>query len=493
MDKSKIDGFFRTLDEYPLNEVDKGNVRFIVDYVQNRHDPELSSKSFIFIGDPGIGKTFLAEKLVSILEKEVIYLGCAKMKLKNSVQCSSLKDVVKEVDNSKEQIIFMDDLNYIFNKQDYEITPEDKRDFMKILEIVKRNSCKLLVCTLNDLKQLDEQMVDRIEVKIYFDVPTDISKKNFLDAKFSKYLSKNELLFIAKNSIGYNYRDLPEMLKLAYRLGDGTLSKEKIVRALKTYKPTQLYGFKVENAIPLKLKDIIGKEEPLRNMKRIVQIYKNEGITEQLGLRRANLLLFHGLPGTGKSFAAKALAGEIGFPLINISGGDLMRDPFYQISKIGDMGRRYRNCVIFVDEAEKMFGNPRYGEDNNIIGEFNRQFDCLHSNDIKAIVILAVNDMTRFGDSLKDRFVHVEFKLPEYVERLAFCKAKVEGSKKFLKHEFSYHQLAKQTENLSFREIERVWNELMFEYLENKERITVSTITKTIRNLKPQEDNTMFG
>jgi len=283
------------------------------------------------------------------------------------------------------------------------------------------------------------------------------------------------------------------MLKLAYRIGKGNLDVEDIRTALKVYKPTQLYGYRVENGITLKLKDIIGKKEPLSHVKRIVQIYRNEGLSKKLGLRRANLLLFHGPPGTGKTFMAKALAGEIGFPLITISGGNVLGNPFQQIHSIGNMAKRYRNCVIFIDEAEKIFGNARYGEDNTLIGEFNAQFDCLNDNDIKSIVIISINELSRFGDSFTDRFVQVEFRNPEYEERLAFCRMKVEQSKKYIPSQINYEHLARQTEKFSFRDIERIWNELMFHYMEKKGSLNESAIISIINGIKPQEANMMFG
>jgi len=493
MEKAKINEFFKALNEYPLGEIDKNNIHFIVEYFQKKYDAELSSRSFIFTGNPGVGKTYLAERLLNLLGKEVIYLGCAKINLNRCAVCSTLKNILSKINNNKEQIIFMDDLNYLFDREEYSVAPQDKRDFMSILETVKRNSNKMLLCTINSYGDLDEQMIDRIEVKIDFDIPTDYNKRSFLKANFSKHVSAENLNFIARNSIGYNYRDLPEMLKLAYRIGNGNLSVEDIRAALKVYKPTQLYGYRVENGITLKLRDIIGKKEPLNHVKRIVQMYRNERLSKKLGLRRANLLLFHGPPGTGKTFMAKALAGEIGFPLITIGGGNVLGSSFHQIHSIGNMAKRYRNCVIFIDEAEKIFGNARYGEDTALIGEFNAQFDCLNDNDIKSIVILSVNELSRFGDSFTDRFVQVEFKNPEYEERLAFCRMKVEQSKKYIPYRINYEHLARQTEKFSFRDIERIWNELMFYYMEKKGSINEYAVSSIINGVKPQEANVMFG
>ena len=97
MEKAKINEFFKALNEYPLGEIDKNNIRFIVEYFQKKYDAELSSRSFIFTGNPGVGKTYLAERLLNLLGKEVIYLGCAKINLNRCAVCSTLKNILSKI------------------------------------------------------------------------------------------------------------------------------------------------------------------------------------------------------------------------------------------------------------------------------------------------------------------------------------------------------------------------------------------------------------
>jgi hypothetical protein len=49
---------------------------------------------------------------------------------------------------------------------------------------------------------------------------------------------------------------------------------------------------------------------------------------------------------------------------------------------------------VVIDEAEKIIGNGRYGEDNPILGELHRCIDGADGNSIQSILILAVNDLT---------------------------------------------------------------------------------------------------
>ena len=474
------------INQSTLEQKDKTHIKFITEHHQGKHPSELTSRSYLFTGDVGVGKTHFVLRLLEAIHQPTIYMASAALPLKNAVHCSSFKDLISKMKSTAEQIIFLDDLECLFEMDDNgEIISKDKRDFMTILDMIKSNPHKILLGTINNLCILDERMVDRIEVKIEVDLPSAEHKAVFLQHQFSKYLPEPLIKHISNNSIGYNYRDLPEMVKMAYRCGESTLSLDTIKEALRSYRPTQLYGFKVHNVIETTLKDIVGKEQTVKVMKRVMYLHQHEMVNQRLGLKSQNLLLFHGPPGTGKTFMARAFAGEIGYPVISITADNFDRPS--RIRAALNLAKRYRNCILFIDEAEKMCGNTRFGEDNPLIGEFNRVLDSLDGKGSNAIIILAVNELSRFGDALRDRFILLPFELPSYEERLYFCQKKGEHSDV----KIDYEELARKTAGISFRELERIWSELMYHYLDHQE------ITGTIMNgiLKgcASEPEHMFG
>ncbi len=489
----KIKEFRKILNRTSLSEVNKRNILFILEYFEKKHPEKLASRSYLFAGMAGIGKTYLAEKLLNVLDKEVVTVGCADFQFRKSKKCGSLSGAIPELENDEEQILFLDDLNYLLEKDDCgEVDSEHKRAMMMILEIVKRNPNKILLATINNMYELDRSMIDRIEVKVSFDLPNETNKRDFLISMFKGILTPGKIDFIAKNSIGYNYRDLPELIKLAYRIG--RLTKDSIKEAIKTYRCTELYGFDIRNGIDTKLSDVIGKEPAVKTVKRIALLYKNSNLVRNLGLSRPNLLLFHGEAGTGKSFMARALAGEIGFPIIKIQARRMYRDPLFMIGEITDLAKRYRNCIVFIDEADKMFGNSRFGDDSPLIAEFNDGIEGIDDAEVQAIFILAMNDITRFGNSFTDRFIQIQFDKPNYEERKTFCKRKIEHTKKHLPLSIDYDFLARRTKDMSYRDIERIWNELVYCHLETSKKITHETITDALKhtNMNPEKD-AMFG
>jgi AAA+ superfamily predicted ATPase len=490
--KKMSKSFAQYLQHVSIDHQDLYNIEYLLNYFNGPLDPKISSKSFILYGRPGVGKTFFAEQIINEMNKETLYIAPRSLDSSRSYRCDSIDELFTKISKTKSQIIFLDDISYLFSTTEFgEFETEDKQALMKLLELVKQQSNKILLVTMNGFNGLGHQIIDRMEVIIHIDVPEKKQKQQFLQSEFNTYISKELQSFIANNSIGYNYRDLPEMLKLAFRMGNHQITKESVKKALSVYQPTQLYGFHVENAVNETLDDVIGKKKPLQMVKRVVKQYQHQQLSEQLQLKRNNILLFHGPPGSGKSFMTRALAGEIKFPLIHVStnhfhGGN----PFRGIHQIMDMAKRYRRCVIFVDEAEKMIGNGRYGEDNAVLGELHRLLDGGDGGEVHSILVFAINDISRFGQTLLDRFNLVEFSLPSFEERKAFFSAKINQVKKHVQISVSPRDLAFRSEEMSFREMDRFWNDLMIAHLEGGKGIKEEAYQ--LRNY-PWSSDVMYG
>jgi AAA+ superfamily predicted ATPase len=472
-----------------IKQTTKDSLKHLSAYYMTRQDPRLVSRTVLLYGRPGTGKTFLGSALSRILNKEVVYMAFQDFKFGKSQRHTCWQNLLKAVNNSKKQIVFLDDLNGLLRKKGGEVVYEDKQEFLKLVELVRSNPNKVLIATTNNMYELDENMIDRIEIKGEMCVPDINSKKEFLKKSYKGILDKELIEFAAEESIGYNYRDLQEAIRMAYRFNRRGFSKESIAKAFRIHRPAELYGYKIIDKIKINLKDVIGKKEAIKAANRLILLNKNRELKKGLGLRYANTFLFHGPPGTGKTFMAQAIAGQLGVPLINIKGEDIygIGNPITCLQEVMEISKMYKNCIVFIDEAEKRLGNQRMEEDNPLAAEFHAEIDGANSKELETIFILAANDITRFSDTLKDRFVKVKFDLPNLEERKIFFKKKLKNAKKHLKHKIDTDYLAKNTEGLSYREFERVWNELIFRFLETNQAITTETIDEALREVKKEK------
>ena len=100
-------------------------------------------------------------------------------------------------------------------------------------------------------------------------------------------------------------------------------------------------------------------------MKRLKSYIQNraQAYAPDSSLPRPKGILLVGIPGTGKSLSARAVASMLDFPLLRLDIGQLKN------SLVGESERRIReatkiidafgNCVLFLDELVKMFGGVK--------------------------------------------------------------------------------------------------------------------------------------
>ena len=81
---------------------------------------------------------------------------------------------------------------------------------------------------------------------------------------------------------------------------------------------------------------------------------------ERMGGTVPTGVLLAGPPGTGKTFAVRALAKTTQWPLLTSTGADLMADN-KNIDQLITKARNARPCIVFIDEADDVFSDRRSG------------------------------------------------------------------------------------------------------------------------------------
>jgi cell division protease FtsH len=102
--------------------------------------------------------------------------------------------------------------------------------------------------------------------------------------------------------------------------------------------------------------DVAGAEQAKLELMEVVEFLKESEKFVNLGARIPKGVLMVGLPGTGKTLMAKAVAGEAGVPFFIISGSEFV-EMFVGVgaSRVRDLFKRAREqspAVIFVDEID---------------------------------------------------------------------------------------------------------------------------------------------
>lgn len=112
---------------------------------------------------------------------------------------------------------------------------------------------------------------------------------------------------------------------------------------------------KSENIIE-RFNDVKGCDESVEELRDVVSFLRNPQKFSTIGAKMPKGVLLIGVPGTGKTLLARAVAGESKVPFFSISGSDFV-EMFVGVgaSRVRDLfenGKKNSPCIIFVDEID---------------------------------------------------------------------------------------------------------------------------------------------
>ena len=111
-----------------------------------------------------------------------------------------------------------------------------------------------------------------------------------------------------------------------------------------------------EDQVKITFNDVAGVDEAKDEVGELVEFLRDPGKFQKLGGKIPRGILMVGLPGTGKTLLARAIAGEAKVPFFTISGSDFV-EMFVGVgaSRVRDMfeqAKKHAPCIIFIDEID---------------------------------------------------------------------------------------------------------------------------------------------
>jgi cell division protease FtsH len=228
--------------------------------------------------------------------------------------------------------------------------------------------------------------------------------------------------------------------------------------------------FDEKTDIKVTFKDVAGLEGAKEEVQEIVDFLKNPEKYTVLGGKIPKGALLVGLPGTGKTLLAKAVAGEAKVPFFSLSGSDFV-EMFVGVgaSRVRDLFKQAKDkspAIIFIDEIDAI-GRAR-GKNNmtgsndereNTLNQLLTEMDGFGTN-TNVIVMAATNRADVLDKALMragrfDRQIYVD--LPDIRERKEIFEVHLKPIKtqRGLDTDF----LSKQTPGFSGADIANVCNE----------------------------------
>ena len=237
----------------------------------------------------------------------------------------------------------------------------------------------------------------------------------------------------------------------------------------------------------LRFNDLIVSSNVKDKLQRLVKEQKHLATLKNHGLSPRRKLLLAGKPGTGKTYTASVLAGELNFPLFEVRLDAVITkylgESSAKLRQIFDAIREIRG-VYFFDEFDALGSHRDSGND---VGEarriLNSFLQMIEQDDSNSVIVCATNHLEALDHALFRRFDDViRYELPSEAETVLLFKSRLSP---YVAKNFPWKKLASSASGLSNAEITLAANDALKEMLiHDHGSITIAMLEKAVEDRK---------
>ncbi|WEL19105.1 CDC48 family AAA ATPase [Candidatus Nanohalococcus occultus] len=475
-------------------------------------------------GPPGTGKTLLAKAVANEADATFMSINGPEIMSKYYGESEKqLREKFEEAQDNSPAIIFIDEIDAIASKRGEAGGEVERRVVAQLLSLMdglEERENVIVIAATNRVDAIDSALRrgGRFDREIEIGVPNRQGRKEILQihTRNMPLTDEVELDSVADMTHGYVGADLEAVCKEAAMsvlrnvlpeidLDDEIPSEimEKLVvnqgalkEGIRKVQPSAMREVMVE--VPkVSWEDVGGlhdTQEKLQEMVEWPQKYPER--FKRMGIEVPKGILLYGLPGTGKTLLAKAVANEANANFISIKGPEIFSkyvgESEESIREVFKKARQVAPCILFIDEidsiATRRGSRSDSGVGDRVVNQLLTELDGIES--LEGVTVIAATNRPDLIDPALlrpgriDRSIEVE--VPDVEGRKKILD--VHTGKMPLAEDIDLEKLSEDLEGYVGSDIEALCREAGMKALRgdpDSEEVTLEDFEEAMKEVKP--------
>lgn len=365
--------------------------------------------NLVLFGEHGSGKTKAVEILLKALNIKEHKINLAS--LSNSGIHDFAKNIteqLKNIDTRKPTVVVMEnvdayfsDVRYVSDHNDWTI--EEVNATKQAIEDIEKKNC-FVIMTANYREKIDSGLLDLFPNTFEISRPDADDIVDCFTSSFSRQeLSLSCIKNLSTQLEGMSLNSVFKFIKMVK--AELALDKNKKGR----------FNFDLQDTLNALLKKFLGftlDKDAFFSLpgQTELEIFINDNFIDYIKypekyqrfkLKMLDPIMLYGAPGTGKTYAANALAKFLGWKFFTIDATQYEQNSVGSAKKITEIFNKAKDAapsIVFIDEADSMFAKRRSCNNNEGISQFLRSISDTAKD--RVLVIAATNRIDDMDEAI---------------------------------------------------------------------------------------------
>lgn len=365
--------------------------------------------NLVLFGEHGFGKTKAVEILLKALNIKEHKINLAS--LSNSGIHDFAKNITeqfKKIDTRKPSVVVMENVDAYFSdvryvRDDNDWTIEEVNATKQAIEDLEKKNC-FVIMTANYREKIDSGLLDLFPNTFEISRPDADDIVDCFTSSFSRQeLSLSCIKNLSTQLEGMSLNSVFKFIKMVK--AELALDKNKKVRFNFDLQDTlntllkKFLGFTLDMDAVFSLPGQTELEKFIND--NFIDYIKYPEKYQRFKLKMLDPIMLYGAPGTGKTYAANALAKFLGWKFFTIDATQYEQNSVGSAKKITEIFNKAKDAapsIVFIDEADSMFAKRRNCNNNEGISQFLRSISDTAKD--RVLVIAATNRIDDMDEAI---------------------------------------------------------------------------------------------